>query len=292
MRKLFIILSFIAFTCQGQNITVVMPDGSHYTYIKQQKSPLDPPTWVADYGNNSQTSTEDTIIIPDALKFNTGGYVGFKTIGVLKAIQDALNYTSIQMGGQVMYLGANASNGSVYNTISAPNMSFLWTFNDNFRYQLNQTGFHPNQYTSETDQSLGSTYFHWHGLYLDKYVYMYNLPAISGAKMLSIDNNGHVGTMPIPAGQGGSPNTNLDTIHCQQGIIVWYETGTTNKEVMVSFENVTTDFVSFNYPIPFNRFTKYGDNNVVNNNDISPSNNYFKAEHLTNFTGILFLKGY
>jgi len=292
MRKLFCIVFLIPVICLSQTITVTMPDGSHYTYIKQQKSPTDAPTWVPDYYNNSQTSSEDTIIVPLGLKFNNGGYVEFKTIGVINSIQDNDNFSSIQMGGAgVMYLNANATNGSLYNTISAPNMSFLWTFNDNFRYQLDQSGFHPNQYTSATDQSLGNQYFPWHGLYIDKYVYMYNLPAVSGVKMLAIDNNNHVGTMPFPT-TGNQQNVALDTIFCTQGIIVWNETGTTNKEVMVSFENVTTQYTSFYFPIPLSRFYKYGDSNIISNQDISPTGEYFKAEHLNNVNGILFLKGY
>ena len=295
MRKLFCIVFLIPVICLSQTITVTMPDGSKYTYQKQQYSPSGSPTWVADYSNNSQTSQLGTVIIPDSLKFLNNGYIQFNGIGVLKA-GDANNNCSIEMGNLgTMYISShNTVNGVNYDVtemVSGENQSFNWNMNDICRYQMDKSGFHPTEYTSNSDQWLGSQTFPWNGLCVNRNFYFYNVQAVSGIKMIAIDGTGKVGTMPFPT-TGNQQNVALDTIVCQQGIIVWNETGVTNKEVMISFENVTLQYISFYFPIPLSRYYKYGDSNITGNQDISPTGQYLKVEHLTNVTGILFLKGY
>lgn len=277
------------------SIIVQMPDGTKYPYIKQKYSPSDTPLWVADYGSNSQTSSLETVIIPDSLKFLNNGYIQFNGIGVLKS-GDVLNNCSIEMGNLgTMYISShNTVNGVNYDVtemISGENQSVNWSLNDLCRYQIDKSGFHPTEYTSNLDQWLGTQTFPWNGVCVNRNFYFYNVQAVSGIKMIAIDGTGKVGTMPFPT-TGNQQNVPLDTIFCTQGIIVWNETGTTNKEVMISFENVSTQYTSFYFPIPLSRYYKYGDSNITGNQDISPTGEYFKAEHLNNVTGFLFLKGY
>jgi hypothetical protein len=275
-----------------------MPDGSKYTYKPQQYAPNDNPLWIADYSNNSQTSQLGTVIIPDSLKFNNNGYIQFNGIGMIKS-GNADNNCSIELGNTgTMYISSNNLVNvlpcSVTEMISGANQSINWSFNDLFRYQIDKSGFHPTEYTSNSDQWLGNMTFPWNGLVLNRNAYFLNMPQGNLTdKLLTLNSAGKVGVIQMLSGGGGNQqNVALDTIFCTGGIIVWNETGTTNKEVMISFENVTTQYTSFTFPIPLSKYWKTGDSNIVNNNDISPTNQYLKVEHLTNVTGFLYLKGY
>ena len=295
MRYLIIILLFIASVCQAQDITVTMPDGSKYTYKPQQYAPNDNPLWIADYSNNSQTSQLGTVIIPDSLKFNNNGYIQFNGIGMIKS-GNADNNCSIELGNTgTMYISSNNLVNvlpcSVTEMISGANQSINWSFNDLFRYQIDKSGLHPTEFTSNSDQWLGNMTFPWNGLVLNRNAYFLNMPqGNSTDRLVTLNSAGQARTIPMISGSSGITAVSLDTIKCAQGIIVWNEVLIPRKEVMISCENVTQGFVSFAFPVSFNRYFLEGDTALTNH--VSVNNGYFKAQNLHNTNGILLMRGY
>jgi hypothetical protein len=274
------------------SIIVQMPDGTRYPYVRQKYSPSDTPLWIADYANNSQTSSLETIIIPDSLKFLNNGYIQFNGIGVLKS-GDSYNNSSIEMGnlGTLYLCSHNTINGVNYDVtqmVSGENQSFNWNMNDLCRYQMDKSGFHPTEYTSPADQWLGSLAFQWNGL-VTKTIYATNLQA-GGTKMVTADDAGKFYYQSIPTG-GGSPATPLNYINGSvSGRVAWNEEGIIKKEVMVGFENLTTNFLTIIFPIPFTNYIIYGDQNI--RSQCSITNGELKVEWTSNLTGLIYIKGY
>ena len=297
MRKLIIILSLFALTCQAQ-IEFPLPEYGVTGHINP-KSFQDNPTWTANYNTHTQLSLLDSILIYDGIRFlSEDAPVTFNKRGFINCYQDASNYTSINMSG---YGGLLSLNGNILNgginlgvslQLSAINQSIYFEFSNQFRYGVCRQGFFPTQYSSPNDQWLGTLIFPWYGLVVNRNAYFLNMPQGNVTDcLITLNSAGQMRTIPMISGNSGTTVMPLDTIRGSvSGRVVWNETGVTNKEVMAGFENLTTDHLSIVFPIPFNHFLVYGDPSVMSK--VSVTNGYLKVENTNNLSGLIYIKGY